>query len=133
MDDRATRVTALHCCDRRNQQEKRERHRTLQVLQQSECDQRESSGEQQRTYGNWRLGRGAGLFGLGPVGTIAAFLVMVLAAAMLPISVLAALVTALVGVLVLAPLAIRINGRTGFQVITARIAWWLARSRRQHV
>lgn len=87
----------------------------------------------QRTYGNWRLGRGAGLFGLGPVGTIAAFLVMVLAAAMLPVSVLASLVTATTGLLVLAPLAIRINGRTGFQVITARIAWWLARSRRHHI
>ena len=94
---------------------------------------RERGSEQQRTYGHWRLGRGAGLFGLGPVGTIAAFLVMVLAAAMLPVSVLAALITAVTGLLVLAPLAIRINGRTGFQVITARIAWWLARSRRHHV
>ncbi|MEU8048077.1 SCO6880 family protein [Micromonospora echinofusca] len=92
-----------------------------------------SSEQQQRTYGNWRVGRGAGLFGLGPAGTIAAFLVMVLSAAMLPVSALAALVTAVIGLLVLAPLAIRINGRTGFQVITARIAWWLARARRHHV
>ncbi|WP_225854769.1 SCO6880 family protein [Micromonospora sp. ALFpr18c] len=45
----------------------------------------------------------------------------------------AALITAITGLLVLAPLAIRINGRTGFQVITARVAWWLARSRRHHV
>ncbi|MFI2667557.1 SCO6880 family protein [Micromonospora carbonacea] len=89
--------------------------------------------EQQRTYGNWRLGRGAGLFGLGPAGTIAAFLVMVLAAAMLPVSTLAALITAVVGVLALAPLAIRVNGRTGFQVLTARVAWWLTRARRHHV
>ncbi|TDB69318.1 SCO6880 family protein [Micromonospora sp. KC721] len=88
---------------------------------------------EQRTYGNWRLGRGAGLFGLGPAGTIAAFLVMVLAAAMLPVSALAALITAVAGLLVLAPLAIRVNGRTGFQVINARVAWWLARSRRHHL
>ncbi|MFI7438193.1 SCO6880 family protein [Micromonospora haikouensis] len=88
---------------------------------------------EQRTYGNWRIGRGAGLFGLGPVGTIAAFLVMVLAAAMLPVSTLAALITAVVGVLALAPLAIRVNGRTGFQVLTARVAWWLTRARRHHV
>ncbi|MEW2383662.1 SCO6880 family protein [Micromonospora sp. NPDC047707] len=94
---------------------------------------RERPVEQQRTYGNWRLGRGAGLFGLGPVGTIAAFLVMVLAAALLPVSTLAALVTAVTGLLVLAPLAVRVNGRTGFQVITARVAWWLARSRRHHI
>ncbi|WP_431913251.1 SCO6880 family protein [Micromonospora carbonacea] len=88
---------------------------------------------EQRTYGNWRIGRGAGLFGLGPAGTIAAFLVMVLAAAMLPVSTLAALITAVVGVLALAPLAIRVNGRTGFQVLTARVAWWLTRARRHHV
>ncbi|MEU8024681.1 SCO6880 family protein [Micromonospora haikouensis] len=88
---------------------------------------------EQRTYGNWRIGRGAGLFGLGPAGTIAAFLVMVLAAAMLPVSTLAALITAVVGVLTLAPLAIRVNGRTGFQVLTARVAWWLTRARRHHV
>ncbi|MFI7080928.1 SCO6880 family protein [Micromonospora sp. NPDC049903] len=88
---------------------------------------------EQRTYGNWRLGRGAGLFGLGPAGTIAAFLVMVLAAAMLPVSPLAALLTAVLGVLLLAPLAIRVNGRTGFQVITARVAWWLTRARRHHI
>ncbi|MEV0216526.1 hypothetical protein AB0H52_25070, partial [Micromonospora sp. NPDC050695] len=74
---------------------------------------REPTSEQ-RTYGNWRLGRGAGLFGLGPAGTIAAFLVMVLAAAMLTVSPPAALITAITGLLVLAPLAIRINGRTGF-------------------
>ncbi|MEV0732374.1 SCO6880 family protein [Polymorphospora sp. NPDC050346] len=88
---------------------------------------------QPRTYGNWRLGRGAGLFGLGPIGTGAAFAFAVLAAAMLPVSTFAALLTAVLGVAILAPLAIRINGRSGLQAITARIAWWRGRSARQHV
>jgi hypothetical protein len=89
--------------------------------------------DQQRTYGNWRRGLRAGLFGLGPIGTGAAFGVMVLAAAMLSVSFLAALVTAAIGAVLLAPLSIRVNGRTGLQVIAARIAWWLGRSRRHHM
>jgi hypothetical protein len=87
----------------------------------------------QRTYGNWRLGRRAGLFGLGPVGTVAAFVVMAVAAGMLAIDFYLALWIALLGLLALSPLAIRINGRTGFQVLSARIAWHLGRSRRHHV
>ena len=89
--------------------------------------------QQQRTYGNWRLGRWAGLFGLGPVGTVAAFVVMVISASLLSVSLPAALIAAVLGIVVLTPLAVRINGRTGFQVIAARIAWWRGRSRRQHV
>ena len=93
----------------------------------------ERQAEQQRTYGNWRLGRGAGLFGLGPAGTIAAFLMMVIAAGLLSVSPAAALIAALTGLVVLAPLAIRVNGRTGLQMLTARVLWWLGRARRQHV
>jgi hypothetical protein len=89
--------------------------------------------QEQRTYGNWRLGRRAGLFGLGPVGTIAAFLVMVIAASLLVVSLGAALIAAAVGIVALAPLAVRINGRTGLQAIAARVTWWMGRSRRQHI
>jgi hypothetical protein len=88
---------------------------------------------EQRTYGNWRLGRKAGLFGLGPAGTIAAFIVMAIAAGLLAVSFYAALWTALVGLAALAPLAVRVHGRTGLQVLAARAAWWMGRSRRQHV
>ncbi|GAA0710908.1 hypothetical protein Drose_24910 [Dactylosporangium roseum] len=87
----------------------------------------------QRTYGNWRLGTRAGLFGLGPAGTIAAFVVIVIAAALLVVSFMAAVIAAVVGALVLTPLAIRINGRTGLQALAARISWWLGRSARQHM
>lgn len=86
-----------------------------------------------RTYGNWRRGVGAGLFGLGPGGTAALFCLGLLTVLMLAASPLAAFITAVVGAVCLAPLAIRINGRTGLQVIAARIAWWRGRRRRQHV
>lgn len=89
--------------------------------------------QQQRTYGNWRLGRRAGLFGLGPAATIAAFVVMVITASLMPLSRMAALIAAIVGLAVLAPLAVRVNGRTGLQIIAAHVAWWMGRSRRQHV
>jgi hypothetical protein len=89
--------------------------------------------EQQRTYGNWRRGLRAGLFGLGPIGTGAALFVMVVAAALLSVSFVASVVAAVVGAIVLAPLSIRVNGRTGLQVLAARVAWWLGRSRRQHI
>jgi hypothetical protein len=86
-----------------------------------------------RTYGNWRLGRKAGLFGLGPAGTAVAFIVMVISAFMITISFFAALWSLLIGALLLAPMAIRINGRTGFQAMSARVSWWMGRSKRQHV
>jgi len=88
---------------------------------------------QQRTYGNWRLGQRAGLFGLGPAATVAAFAVMVISIILMVISVPVALGFAAFGALTLAPLAIRINGRTGLQVLAARMAWWMGRSGRQHV
>jgi hypothetical protein len=89
--------------------------------------------KQQRTYGNWRRGNGAGLFGLGPLGTLSMFAIGLLAVVMLAVSMLYALVTVLIGALVLVPMAVRVNGRTGFQVIAARIAWWRGHSRRQHL
>lgn len=87
----------------------------------------------QRTYGNWRRGLGAGLFGLGTIGTGIMFAFGLVAVMMLTVSLLSAVVTALIGVLVLAPMAVRVNGRTGLQVMAARIAWWRGHSRRQHL
>jgi hypothetical protein len=88
---------------------------------------------QQRAYGNWRRGASAGLFGLGTMGTVAMFVVALLSVLMLAVSIVAGLITALLGALVLVPLAVRVNGRTGLQVMAARIAWWRGRSRRQHL
>ena len=89
--------------------------------------------QQDRTYGHWRLGRRPGLWGLDPVGTALAFAFMVLAAAMLAVSTVVAFWVAVLGFVVLAPLMIRVNGRTGLQVISTRIAWWAGTSRRQHI
>ena len=91
------------------------------------------SSQRQRTYGNWRRGQGAGLFGLGPLATVAAFVVMVISAALMAVSFQIGAVFAGLGLVALAPLAIRVNGRTGLQVLAARMAWWMGRSARQHV
>lgn len=87
----------------------------------------------QRTYGNWRRGHGAGLFGLGPAGTIGLFVVGLIAVVMMTVSLLHAFVTVVLGALILVPLAVRVNGRTALQVLAARVAWWRGHSRRQHV
>jgi hypothetical protein len=87
----------------------------------------------QRTYGNWRRGTGAGLFGLGPAGTIAMFVIGVIAVLMMAVSLWYAVVTVLIGAVVLVPLAVRVNGRTALQVLAARIAWWRGHSKRQHL
>lgn len=88
---------------------------------------------QPRTYGHWRLGVRAGLFGLGPVGTAVAFGFMAAATTALSVSLLAAAWVAGIGLLLLGPLMIRVNGRTGLQVLTARVMWWLGTARRRHI
>jgi len=92
-----------------------------------------SKEPEERTYGHWRLGRRPGLWGLDPVGTALAFGFMVLAASMLAVSTVVALWVAITGLVVLAPLMVRIAGRTGLQVLSARLAWWWGTSRRRHI
>lgn len=92
-----------------------------------------TTSTKQRTYGNWRRGQGAGLFGLGPIGTLSMFGIGLVAVAMLAVSLLDAVVTALIGAVILVPMAVRINGRTGLQVVAARVAWWRGHARRQHL
>src|SRR5262245_46141376 len=58
---------------------------------------------------------------------------MAVAAGLLAVSFYAALWVALLGLLALAPMAVRVNGRTGLQVLSARVAWWVGRSQRRHV
>lgn len=92
-----------------------------------------SKEAEERTYGHWRLGRRPGLWGLDPIGTGLAFGFMVLTASLLSVSTTLAIWVAVVGVAALAPLMIRINGRTGLQALAARIMWWLGVLRRQHI
>ncbi len=89
--------------------------------------------QQPRTYGQWRRGLRAGLFGLGPVGTGVAFGFTILAIAMSAVSRVAAVWIAVAGVITLGPLMVRVNGRTGLQVLSARLAWWWGTSRRRHM
>jgi hypothetical protein len=86
-----------------------------------------------RTYGNWRRGERAGLFGLGPTATAAALVLMAVSVGLLALSTVAGVVFAVTGVMAMAPLAIRFNGRTGLQVLAARVKWWMGRSARQHM
>lgn len=88
---------------------------------------------QERTYGLWRLGRRPGLWGLDPIGTVIAFGFMVVAAALVAFAPLAAVAVVALGVLVLAPLMVRVHGRTGMQVVTAWIVWWLGARRRRNL
>ncbi|QSB07184.1 SCO6880 family protein [Natronoglycomyces albus] len=87
----------------------------------------------QRTYGQWRAGKKAGLFGLGPVTSGIGFAVVAAALLAMMFSRLAALILLLLGVAVLAPLAIRIRGRTGAHAVAARLAWWRQKRRRRHI
>jgi len=88
---------------------------------------------QPRTYGNWRRGMRPGLFGLGPTGTGAAFVVMTCAAGSLVLSKWLAIAIAIVGGLLLTPLALRYHGRTGAQILASHVLWQLGRRRRQHI
>ena len=88
---------------------------------------------EQRTYGQWREGKKAGLFGLGPITSMLGFGFMGAALLTMMFSRLAALTILLLGVATLAPLAIRIRGRTGAHALAARLAWWRQKRRRRHL
>ena len=92
-------------------------------------------GVQERTYGNWRRPRSAGLGQLGLVGTgvlMSGVVVVILAVAI--VGVIAALVVlAGLGLLLSSLLVHDRHGRTGAQLITARIGWWRARGRGSHL
>ncbi|MFI6078688.1 SCO6880 family protein [Actinoplanes sp. NPDC051343] len=87
-----------------------------------------------RTYGNWRRPRKAGLGSFGLVGTVGVFggLVVVLLASLFSLS--AAVVMAVAGTLVLAPLAVRTpDGRNVYNVLALRIGWSRRRAKRQNL
>ena len=93
----------------------------------------DEAGPRQRTYGNWRQGVRPGLFGLGPVTTALAFALIITAVMLSAVSLKVAIGFVVVGVVAFAPLAVRLNGRTGLQVLAARVMWWRSRSKRQHM
>ncbi|MFK3978842.1 SCO6880 family protein [Micromonospora sp. NPDC050397] len=87
-----------------------------------------------RTYGNWRRPRKAGLGSFGLVGTVGVFggLVVVLLASMFSIA--AAIMMAVLGAVVLGPLAIRTqDGRNIYDMLAVRLGWSRRRANRSTV
>jgi hypothetical protein len=91
--------------------------------------------EQDRTYGNWRRPRTAGLGQLGLVGTgvlMGGVVVVILAVALA--GVIPALMLLVALGLALSSLLVRDrHGRTGAQLMTARVGWWRARGHGSHL
>lgn len=87
----------------------------------------------QPLYGQWRRPTGAGLFGLGMIGTVVALVLAVVVVLLLMVALPLALTIAAAGFLALAPMAIRIGGRTGAQVAAAWIGWIITKRTRAHL
>jgi hypothetical protein len=89
----------------------------------------------ERTYGNWRQPRSAGLGRLGLLGTagmMVGVVVVILTVALA--GVLAGLVVLVVLGLGMSSLLIRDrHGKTGAQLITVRLGWWRSRGRGAHL
>jgi hypothetical protein len=86
-----------------------------------------------RTYGQWRLPKGAGLLGLGTGGTVMLFIGIIAVLIAILIDTRLGLVVAVVVAGVMAPLLVRLGGRTGAQVVATRLAWWSGRRARQDI
>ena len=91
-----------------------------------------TSGEPD-TFGHWRKPVSAGLGSLGLIGTAILFVGLVVFVFALHASLLAGVVVAAVLGLVLAPLVIRVGGRSGAQRVTGWVAWEWGRRRRRHL
>jgi hypothetical protein len=89
----------------------------------------------ERTYGNWRRPRSAGLGRLGLLGTgvlMGGIIVVILAVA--TVGLLAAVVLLVLLALGLGSLMVRDrHGKTGLQLLTVRAGWWRARSLGAHL
>ncbi len=90
-----------------------------------------SSADSARTYGNWRRPRSAGMFGQSALVTYTGIgaLVVALLALMFAGPYIGAAVAA-AALLTLAPLVVRLGGRTVYQAVALRWQW--ARQKRRH-
>jgi hypothetical protein len=87
-----------------------------------------------RTYGNWRKPTSPGVFGIGLAGSLVLLIGMLLVIAMLFISLLVALGTAVLVAIALLPLAVKdASGRTGLQWLTMRWSWAMGKAQGRHV
>lgn len=88
---------------------------------------------ERRSYGSWHNNASAGLFNLGLIPTIGAFALGVVELPLFLLAPKVALIVGAAGLVVLAPMAIRIKGRTGAQVAYAHLAWWAGTLQRHHL
>lgn len=86
-----------------------------------------------RQYGQWRAGRRAGIAGLGPAATVVALFGLAVVVGIAGFSTLGAVIAAIIGLLLLGPLAIRFGGRTGAQILACRLAWWMSLAKRRTI
>jgi hypothetical protein len=94
-----------------------------------------SAERRERTYGNWRRPRSAGLGQLGMIGTgglMGGMIVVVLVIAFTGL--VAGVVTLVVLAVVLSSLLVKDrHGKSGLQLIGTRVGWWRTRSRGSHL
>ena len=89
----------------------------------------------ERTYGNWRQPRSAGLWSLGLLGT------GVLMGGIIVVIITVATVGLLAGLVVLAGLGVALgslmvrdrHGKTGLELVGVRVGWWRSRSTGSHL
>jgi len=87
-----------------------------------------------RTYGNWRRPRSQGLYGQSTAVTYTGIGALIVALLLVVfVSPAAGLVFAGLALLVIAPLMVRINGRTAYQSVGLRWQWSRHKRRRAHV
>lgn len=86
-----------------------------------------------RTYHGWHNTRSFGLFGLSTGATLAGFACAGLVILLLLFNRNLGLIVAGISLLVLAPLGYRKNGRSGAQIMAARLAWAAGKRSRKHL
>jgi gas vesicle protein len=87
-----------------------------------------------RTYGNWRRPRSAGFYGQSAATTYAGIGALVLALlALMLVGILAGVIVGVGALVLLAPLLLRVNGRTAYQAGALRWQWARQKRRRAHL
>jgi len=85
------------------------------------------------TFGHWRRPASAGIGALGLVGTVVLFVGLIAFVLALHFSLIAGGVVAVLLAGLLAPLVVRVHGRSGAQRATGWVAWWWGCQRRRHL
>ncbi|WP_017972366.1 SCO6880 family protein [Actinopolyspora halophila] len=93
----------------------------------------DTRGPRYRTYGNWHRPRSPGLWGLGTLGTVLLVLTPVAMVLGFVIAIPLGITAGVLGLVLLAPAAITIRGRTVGELAMVRLAFWRSKSKKEHV